>query len=326
MDELVSVVVPVYNVQQYIHRCVDSILAQTYHNLEIILVDDGSPDGCPAILDEYAARDNRIAVIHKANGGLSDARNAGTDAAKGQYITYVDSDDWISPKCIEVMVHSINSHKADIAVVETVLSNGCHDKDTTDNLEGVGEREYSSKEALRVILNQKEFNTSAWGKLYRTTLMRKYPFTKGILYEDLDLMYRLLMVTDRVVFNSAGQYYYYQREESILHESFNERHLVIIDIAARMKAEVCSRYPDLKKAAVNRYVFSHLMLLGKVIRDKSCRREQKLIRRNILRLGPGVVFNREMLMRDRKKVLLLWLGLGLYRKIYMLKGAKVQNG
>ena len=116
MEDLISVVVPIYNVENYIKKCVDSILSQTYKNLEIILVDDGSPDNCPQICDEYAQKDNRIKVIHKENGGLSDARNAGIDISKGKFITFIDSDDYIEKDYVEVLYNSIKENASDMAI------------------------------------------------------------------------------------------------------------------------------------------------------------------------------------------------------------------
>ena len=115
MQDLISVIVPVYKVEKYLKRCVDSILAQTYPCLEVILVDDGSPDGCPAICDEYAREDRRVRVIHKENGGLSDARNAGIDAAKGKFLGFVDSDDYVHPRFYELLLQALKGEGADIA-------------------------------------------------------------------------------------------------------------------------------------------------------------------------------------------------------------------
>ena len=115
MQDLISVIVPVYKVEKYLKRCVDSILAQTYTCLEVILVDDGSPDGCPAICDEYAREDRRVRVIHKENGGLSDARNAGIDAAKGKFLGFVDSDDYVHPRFYELLLQALKEEGADIA-------------------------------------------------------------------------------------------------------------------------------------------------------------------------------------------------------------------
>ena len=118
---LISVVIPVYKVEQYIHECVDSVIAQTYKNLDIILVDDGSPDSCPAICDEYAERDNRIRVIHKKNGGLSSARNAGIDIARGEYICFVDSDDYVSEIYVEQLYTTLKESGADMACTMIAL-------------------------------------------------------------------------------------------------------------------------------------------------------------------------------------------------------------
>ena len=115
MKPLVSIIVPIYKVEPYLRRCLDSIVNQTYTNLEIILVDDGSPDGCPQICDEYAAKDNRRVVIHKENGGLSDARNAGLDSCKGEYVSFVDSDDWVDEKYIEILLNLATKENADVA-------------------------------------------------------------------------------------------------------------------------------------------------------------------------------------------------------------------
>ena len=112
MGELISVIIPIYNVEAYLDECIASVIAQTYSNLEIILVDDGSPDNCPQMCDEWAAKDSRIRVIHKENGGLSDARNAGIDIATGEYIAFVDSDDWIVPEMYEKMLAALKTENA----------------------------------------------------------------------------------------------------------------------------------------------------------------------------------------------------------------------
>ena len=119
--DLISIIVPVYNVEKYIHECVDSIINQTYKNIEIILVDDGSPDNCGKICDEYAKKDNRIKVIHKPNGGLSDARNHGIDVANGEWLMFIDSDDWIEPNMAEKLLHSALNNKADLAISSVIL-------------------------------------------------------------------------------------------------------------------------------------------------------------------------------------------------------------
>ena len=162
---LVSVIVPVYKVESYLHRCVDCILAQTYANLEIILVDDGSPDNCGKICDEYAQKDKCIKVIHKKNGGLSDARNAGLDIAMGEYITFVDSDDWIHFQYVEILLNNLTKADVDISTCSFVRT---PEKMLMDSK--VSESSYhiySSEKAIEQTLYQNRLDNSAWGKLYK---------------------------------------------------------------------------------------------------------------------------------------------------------------
>ena len=145
---LVSIIVPIYKVEPYLRRCLDSIVNQSYTNLEIILVDDGSPDNCPQICDEYASKDNRIKVIHKKNGGLSDARNAGLDICKGEYISFVDSDDWVDEKYIETLLDLAIKENVDIAIGE-------HEKKIRDS--AFFKKKHSSKKNIGFAISTKNF-------------------------------------------------------------------------------------------------------------------------------------------------------------------------
>ena len=211
---LVSIIVPIYKVEPYLRRCLDSIVNQTYTNLEIILVDDGSPDGCPQICDEYAAKDNRIVVIHKENGGLSDARNAGLDICKGEYISFVDSDDWVDEKYIEILLDLAIKENADIAV-------GKHEK-TTNNIasQTVLQSEYSSLNSIQAIENLFGKNsltfTVSWGKIYKRNLWKSLRFPKGKLYEDAYLSHILYDLSKKICFSNNVIYYYFQRPNSIM--------------------------------------------------------------------------------------------------------------
>ena len=162
----ISVVVPIYKVEKYIHKCIQSILAQTYKNLEIILVDDGSPDRCGAICDSYAKEDPRIKVIHKQNGGLSDARNAGIDAAEGGFIGFVDSDDYIAPQMYEQLIKQLVKYNADIAVCKSISVKENQEAVFTDS-DTV--RVYEDN-AARAMIYDNDFTVNAWNKLYRSKL------------------------------------------------------------------------------------------------------------------------------------------------------------
>ena len=214
-NPLVSVIVPVYKVEPYLRRCLDSIVGQTYKNLEIILVDDGSPDGCPAICDEYAAKDPRVVVIHKENGGLSDARNAGLEIAKGEYISFVDSDDWVADVYIEALWTALESQKAELAVCNYHVTESSYTLKISDC-------DYKPSEVLEPVQAVKKlwskdavaFVTS-WGKLIKASLLDGLRFPKGFIHEDEYTTYKILYRASKTVFLNLPLYFYFQREGSI---------------------------------------------------------------------------------------------------------------
>lgn len=224
MSDLVSIIVPCYKVQEYLGKCVDSLLQQTYCNIEIFLVDDGSPDSCGEICDEYARKDNRIKVIHKENGGLSDARNVAIDVATGEWIVFVDSDDYVSSDHIETLYNLVKKYEC----LAGVSSYSCFFEDSQPMKKNTECYDFvsSSKEAIDRIFYQKDFETSAWGKIYHKSLFKsgiRYP--KGWLYEDLPTTYRLFLECDKVAFVNKETYFYLLRTSSIEGSSFSPRKL-----------------------------------------------------------------------------------------------------
>lgn len=213
MPHLISIIVPIYKVEKYLCRCIDSILAQSYSNTEIILVDDGSPDNCPTICDEYAQKDKRVSVIHKKNGGLSDARNAGINAAQGDFITFVDSDDWIAPTFIESLYDSILKAEADIAICEfSKESSYCiHKPDSTSY------KSLTSKQALLELLqNQRTVFATAWCKLYKADFFKTIRYPVGKFHEDEFVTYKLYYAAKKICYIQQKLYYYFQRNDSIM--------------------------------------------------------------------------------------------------------------
>ncbi len=223
-EPLVSVIVPCYNVEQYLPKCVDSILCQTYRNLEVWLVDDGSPDRCGEICDEYAKKDSRVRVIHKENGGLADARNVALDVMTGEYVVCVDSDDFISPTHIEGLYRLIEKHGADASV-----NTSCHFPEGTTPHPAKKKEEVvvfaSGLKAVEAMFYQEMFDTSAWGKMYRADLFDGVRYPKGLLFEDLPTTYRLLMKAGRVAFNDEQSYFYLLRSNSIEGAAFSPHKL-----------------------------------------------------------------------------------------------------
>lgn len=301
----ISVIIPVYKVENYLDRCVKSIISQTYENMEILLVDDGSPDNCPKMCDEYAAIDNRVRVIHKPNGGLSDARNAGIDVATGEYITFVDSDDWISENCIEVLMQIQQKNHTLISVIDTVESDGTKESERSYSAGYDSKEVYTAEEAMQVIFLQREFNTSAWAKLYHRSIFDGVRFTKGIFYEDLDLIYRLIDKAGKISFSQAGKYYYFQRNDSIVHAKFDSRHFILVDISAEIMKFVDKRYPQIHDAAVCRYVFSNILLLSRILKDDEFRSQRAELCDNLLRIKKEIYHNRQINTKQKIKVFLI---------------------
>jgi len=222
---LVSIIVPIYKVEPYLRRCLDSIINQTYTNLEIILVDDGSPDGCPQICDEYAAKDKRIVVIHKENGGLSDARNAGLDICKGEYISFVDSDDWVDVEYIEELIKPNSKNQYDIVIADYQQSN--EPIDSHHIL--LQASSINDKQNIISAFCHLQYPPCAWAKLYRAKFIKenKLKFYKGILYEDQLWSCHLAILAKRIFILSNKIYYYTIRDNSIM-QSHNipfEKHI-----------------------------------------------------------------------------------------------------
>ncbi|WP_391116738.1 glycosyltransferase family 2 protein [Psychrobacillus sp. L3] len=235
MSEIITVIVPIYKVEAYLHRCVDSILNQTYKNLEILLIDDGSPDKCGEICDEYAKLDERIKVIHKKNGGLSDARNAGIEIAKGEYISFIDSDDWIHVEYIEKLYQLLRKTDSDISVCDFIRT-------STEDIQGENSKEiiyeYSNVEALGQFLDKFYVQmVIACGKLYKRKLFEEIRFPVGRIHEDEFTTYKLIYKAEKIVLTTDQLLYYWQRKDSIMGVGFNIKNRLHAIDAYKERAE-----------------------------------------------------------------------------------------
>lgn len=265
MSEKISVIVPVYKVEPYLRKCVDSILAQTYQNLEIILVDDGSPDNCGAICDEYAKQDARIKVIHKPNGGLSDARNAGLDTMTGEYVAFVDSDDWIMPQMYETLLQMLKQFQADIAfggVADDLEQNG---KVTTVKVSNYGDEPFSESaaEAMRRYFHG---SWAAWDKLYKADLFRDIRYPVGEINEDEAIVLQLLSKCNRVCYTGEIFYHYMKRpgSGSITVSDFSVKKLDWQKHCAANLKFIQENDPELEADAAARYRSSLLWSLTEI--------------------------------------------------------------
>ena len=256
---LISIIVPIYNVEKYLKKCIESILHQTYENFELILVDDGSPDSCGKICDDYAKNDHRIKVIHKKNGGLSDARNAGIEVAKGEYIGFVDSDDYISSTMYKDLLDGCLSNKADIAMCGRYVVSESYEiikeEFVTDNL-----KKYSSGVAIGKLLLWDTCDSAAWDKLYKKSLFNGIKYPLGVMSEDYDVTSRLFAKANQIIHVGKALYYYVQRNGSITKQHFNRNRFETIYQVYNLASFVNSSYSELKNNA-RYFVAQHLISL-----------------------------------------------------------------
>lgn len=260
---LLSVIVPVYNVKDYVERCVDSIINQTYRNLEILIVDDGSTDGSGALCDVLAGRDGRIRVFHTANGGLSAARNVGIDAASGALIGFVDSDDWIEPDMYEFLYGLMMEYGADISVCGNYF-----DSSGRSVVQRVTQKPLilGHKEAMDLLGEDKLMKNYAWDKLYRRELFDGgLRFPVGVYFEDIAVMYKIMDRAAKVVMFGQPKYHYIYRPAGISRQLYNEKKEHDSFVAEHEKLLFMMEhgyYPGARKRLIKRSVHSmnHLMM------------------------------------------------------------------
>ncbi len=223
----ISVIVPVYKVEKYIHRCVDSILGQTFPDFELILVDDGSPDNCGAICDEYAEKDSRVTVIHQKNGGLSAARNAGIDWAfansDSQWLTFVDSDDWIHPRTLEILLEAANTCGVKISVC------GYQEVQMQEPYEIIQETEYEKVVPNDFYVESAPNGIVAWGKLYQKNCLKKIRYPMGKIHEDEFVTYRILYAQPYIAYIQEKLYFYFKNEQGITKRKWYPARLDALD-------------------------------------------------------------------------------------------------
>lgn len=245
---MISIIVPIYKVEDYLHRCVDSILAQTYEDFELILVDDGSPDGCGAICDQYAAQDARIKVIHKENGGLSDARNAGLQVAQGEYIAFVDSDDWLMPNYLKYLLNTLLEQDADICECGILRTDGSAALPEEALTEA---NSFDTQTALRLLIEDSIFHQYVWNKLYRKEVIGQIAFAKGKTNEDEFWTYQVFGNAKKIAKIDTPLYMYFQRSDSIMGAGYSIKRLDALEAKMQRLHYIDTHFPGLHASAKN---------------------------------------------------------------------------
>ncbi len=323
MDKpLISVIIPVYKTGEYLEKCLQSVINQTYKNTQIILVDDGSPDKSGELCDKLAMNDSRIVVLHKENGGLSSARNEGLNIAKGDFVSFVDSDDYIDENMFNDLYLLLAEHNAQIACcgIERVSENGHLNYFNPDvNEFFVAEQ----KEALKKLTFNTHITNSLCDKLFKANIFKDLRMTQGIIYEDHDVMHKCIMGAQRVVYTGKPYYKYFVNENSITGGSFSEKHFCFLPVGRKRLEFYRENSRENLPFAVVQYVEWGLDLVYKSGKNKTCLHSRKeLIKelKGILKENKSLPFSKN----TKLKVIFFKMGTPVFMLFlnifYLLKG------
>lgn len=311
----VSIIVPAYNVEKYLEKCMNSILNQEFHDFEVLLIDDGAKDKTPQICDKYASLDSRVRVFHKENGGLSDARNYGLDRMSGKYVTFIDSDDYVDVKYIGYMYHQIKKHSAQISIVQgqVILETEKPSEITITEEISIG-----SAEAVRMMLLRKKATHTSWGKLFEASLWSKIRFPKGQNYEDYATTYYVFAKANTVAYSDAQLYFYIQRTGSIMHDECSVRTLSVLNVSDDITEFIGSQWPECKIEALDLQVHTYLKNLQQILNTgkdafpEYQNRILKFVKKNCFH----IMSEKEFPINEKIKVLSLMVGKNFFLKIY----------
>lgn len=290
MRMFVSVIVPVYQVEQYLARCVESLLEQSYSEYEIVLVDDGSQDAGGRMCDAYAEKYEKVKVVHQKNQGLGPARNSGVKHARGEYIVFVDSDDYVSEDYLEYLVYLMEKYHTELVAVGGISV--WDDRKEERRIQNPEETEacLDTAEALKRMCYSRGFGVAAWGKMYHRSLVERFPYP-ACVHEDLATTYKIVSACEKIACSAKTGYFYYQRTSSLMHGRVEERHLYGITAAQEQLRYMETYYPEVVPAAEYRCAGKLLeyipRLLEKTEENKKIfrriRREMKKYYRKILK-------------------------------------------
>ena len=312
----ISVVIPIYRVEKYLKKCVDSILHQTISNYEVILVDDGSPDGCPAICDAYAAEYLNVIALHKANGGLSDARNYGVQHASADYVAFVDSDDYVDPEYLESLWKLHTKYDADIVVQGVVREN--EEGKVLGLYRSINEAMVSPAKAIEKMCIGQEVPIFAYAKLYPRQYLLKTPYPVGKLHEDIFTTHLLLDQGTKIALGTECHYHYLVRPGSIVTSAFSPRHMDSIQGAKELIQYIGNHYPAITKAAYVRLAIEINSLMHRVVAYEQYASVRQVILKELQGKWRIILQAGELPMKIKLQLVLCKLSAGIYRQLYLL--------
>jgi len=311
MKDLISVIIPAFNVEKYIHRCMESLIKQTYSHLEILLVDDGSTDETGNICDKYAQKDNRIKVIHKKNGGQSEARNYALDIANGKYITFLDSDDYISEDYIEYLYNLLKNNNADISVCGVQIVNFVNKEYKTAQTEV---KIYTTEEAFENLLYSEGIEVGVCAKLFPKEYFDDIRFPVGEKYEDIAIIALLMNKTTKIAYGNQRCYFYYTRQGSTSKSGFYKGELDYIKNVNFMLEFIKQHYPDIEDAVLRYKIYSYFRILRILLFSKNKNNQiQTQMIKNIKKDDKTVYKNPKTPKRDKIAIITLRCGLPIFK-------------
>lgn len=313
-EELITVIVPVYNVERELPRCMESLFKQTYENLEIILVDDGSTDGSGRLCDDYCSMDVRCTTYHTKYNGVSAARNYGIAKARGKYITLVDSDDYIDEDYVEYLYRLILNSGLNMAVCQhrVKFENG-----NVLEYGKKGEEVLNSKICIKRMLYHDVIDTSAWGKLYDRRLFETVQYPAGMLYEDIGTTYKLFLRCEYIAVGYESKYTYVRRRDSIVNNSFHRKKLDLLEMTDRMGEDVLKCHSDLRDAVLRRSVYARISTLNQMLQANGVDKEREEILTYIKNQKTFILQDAKAPKRDKAALFLLGISYRLYRTIWL---------
>ena len=316
MDQI-SIVVPVYNVENYLSYCVESLRQQTYKNIEIILVDDGSTDSSGEICDQYAREDNRIKVLHIENGGLSNARNTGVKESSTDWIVFIDSDDYYDHRAIEYLVELRDKYRVDLVATPVIEVRNYENSDFLGDFR----EKYSGKLDRRTALEQMFYGnyvgTHSGGKLYKKEILLRFPYPNGMLYEDLALAYEHIAFCENIAVSDLNLYKYYRRPGSIVNSKYSDRLLDFYKAMEWNRSYVERDYSgdrDMRRALNVRYVFNGLHIVHAML-SSDMYAEVNKIRKEYIQYFKDVIPNSNVTRKNKLKYILFLVSAKLYKKV-----------
>ena len=302
----VSVIVPVYKVEKYLGKCLESLGRQTYENLEIVLVDDGSPDSCGIMCEQFAGKHPNVLVIHQENQGLSAARNNGVAASHGEYITFVDSDDYVADDYVQYLVDLLLDHHGDISVGHYVPV--YHLKDPRLKKKKEFQKVFRAEEALAESFYSVKFGVAAWAQLDRRERVEKYPYPVGKLYEELATTYKMIGESKAVVYGNRDIYFYVQRAGSIMTRKIGERELYGLTAAGELLNYTKTFFPGAVHAAKVRYEIKIQQYMPAVFANKENHFLFRFLRSESKKYFWETVFDRKAGLNFTIKLIAIMLG------------------